>query len=143
MATAKFKFDPMFEYNLLHWKGSLNPIGDRFRTAADKIARKVRSVATAESHLYVVSSNAIKPDRFKKSVKTRYRMNKAFAYSLRKYVELVAPIEVHGPHENYAAVVAGHAASVQMEFGGADGVIEVDGQHIVYRPMHILRRGLS
>ena len=142
MAT-RFVFDPMFDDNLLHWRGSLNPIGNAFRVAADKMATKVRKVARDEASQAMASLASSTAGRYTHSGKARYLQAKALAYSLRKYASLVYAAEIHGARANFAIVASGHARSIEIEFGGTDRIILAGKSPLVYSAMSILRRGMS
>jgi hypothetical protein len=140
--VVDFDWDPNFDDNLLHWRGSLNPVGDVFRRVADKAAKKVVANAKKEANEAVVQMQSFSSSRFSKSGKLRYKQARSMTYSLKKYAELVKAIEVHDPHANYSAVIAGHAAGVEIEFGGTDSVIENDGVHLTYPALGLLRRSI-
>lgn len=141
-ASVRFVFDPDFDDNLLHWRGSLNPVGDVFRRVSDKMARKARQVAAQEADRANATTNSLASARYRVSVRGTYKEARATAISLRKYSKLVYAAEIHGSDQNIAIVAAGHAAGAQIEFGGVDNVIEVDGRNITYPALHILRRSM-
>jgi len=136
--VSHFEFEPTFDYNLLHWKGSLNGVGNRFRLIADQYRSKVRTAARKELSSYKARMNNVS-NRYSNTGSTEYLMAKAMVYSLSRYVELVYAIEEHGTTHNRACVAAGHAAGAQIEYGGADMVIDVDGYPLHYPAMSILR----
>lgn len=143
MTRVVFVEDAKFEENLLHWRGSLNPVGDVFRRASDKMAKKVQAVAKTEANSALAAAAALHQSRFRKSGRVPYRTAKALAYSLSNYARLVHAIEIHGIKENVAIVAAGHAAGAAIEFGGTDNVLEVlPGVPLTYSAMSILRRGI-
>jgi hypothetical protein len=139
---AHFVEDPDFVDNLLHWRGSLNPVGDSVRRATDKVLTMARRTARAEIAEATSAVNAAHSRRFSKSGKARYAQAKAMLYSLKRYSELLYAIEVAQPDENIGAVCAGHAAGAQIEFGGTDSVIRAGDAPLVYSARHILRRSV-
>lgn len=142
MPKAYFVEDPDFEDNLLHWRGSLNPVGDRVRAAADRIRAEVVRVSRADSAEATQAVNATLARRFTKSGRRAHLQARALAYSLRRYSELVYAAEIAQPSENIAIVAAGHAAGAQIEFGGTDDVIKAGTEPLVYTARHILRRAI-
>jgi len=136
--VSHFEFDPRFDYNLLHWKGTLNGVGNRFRAVSDIYAGKVRTAARKRLREYAARA-AGGENRYSTTGSQTYLEAKAMVYSLNKYVELVYAIEEHGALENRAVVAAGHAAGANIEYGGSDSVIDVDGYPLWYPPMNILR----
>jgi hypothetical protein len=143
MGKAIFIEDSQFEKNLLHWKGSLNPIGDKFRSVADRYARELRRQALKESGNAKSQSNELLDRRFTKTYKQKYKIAISLAYSLQKYAELVYAVEIHGSDQNYAVVASGHAASLAIEFGGHDNVIMAGSEPLVYPAMRLLGRTLA
>jgi|WetSurMetagenome_2_1015567.scaffolds.fasta_scaffold471909_2 hypothetical protein len=141
--ASRFEFDPEFDDNLLHWRGSLNPIGDTFRRVADKIRTSARNQARTElafAQSQMASSSSGKWG--KRSGRNRYLKAKALAYSMNRYIELIYAAEVHGADENYAIVSSGHAAALAIEFGGYDAVIKAGEEPLEYPAMGILRRSI-
>jgi len=57
--VSHFEFEPTFDYNLLHWKGSLNGVGNRFRLIADQYRSKVRTAARKELSSYKARMNNV------------------------------------------------------------------------------------
>lgn len=141
--SAKFVFEPDFEDNLIHWRGSLNPIGDKFRSVSDRIARSVTQLANQAIRDATSQVNELYPDRFRKSKKQQYKNAKALLYSLKKYKELIYAAEIHETGGNYAVVASGHAASAMIEYGGMDEVLLAGDQPLVYPALHLLGRSMT
>jgi hypothetical protein len=142
MKKVTFVFDTEFDTNLLHWRDSLNPIGDKFRRAADQIRNKAKAVAGSEANTSLTTQMALAGSRYKPETREGYKRAKAMAYSLRRYAELVYAAEVHGVDSNYAVVGAGHAAGDVIEYGGADRVIKIGTVPLQYPALGILRRSI-
>lgn len=142
--VVKFEFDPEFEDNLLHFRGSLNRLGNVVRKKTDEIAKNVVSIVDQEARFWEETRDRF-AGKYSKSQRANYYHAKAMAYSLRKYQHLIAPIMAAGESEDYGMVIAGHAASVQAEFGGADNRILLgkDNERLVYPAYRFLRRGLD
>ncbi len=143
MARAIFVEDPEFETNILHWKDSLNPIGDKFRSVSDKYARDLKRNANQELNVAIAQTNELYSQRFRKSKRQQYKNAKALVYSLKKYVELIYAIEVHDAQANYSVVGSGHAAGLAIEYGGHDDVIMAGSEPLEYPPMRLIGRTLS
>lgn len=147
MANVYIEWDEGFEEQAFHWRSSLNPLGNQVRQVTDEISKRVIGLARNEAGRFSGTADDVrgiirKNDR---QERLRYFRNKAMAYSLKKYVELVKPIMVHDGKENYGAVVAYHAAADKIEFGGKDEQIELGktGERLTYPAFAFLRRGLG
>jgi hypothetical protein len=139
---AWFEFDPQFDDNLLHWRDSLNPVGDVVRKSADKIRDKaIRNANAAVAEAASAQAKA-KGSRYRRSGRQAYANARALVYSLKRYSELIYAAEVRGANANYAIVASGHAAADRIEFGGTDQVIKAGDQPLQYPALMILRRSI-
>lgn len=145
MATrAAFEFDPMFDDNLLHWRGSLNGVGDVFRRTSDRYAAKARTIARRRADTAMADLHSRFEARFTGTGKSQYKRAKAMYYSLRKFSELIYAVEEHGVKFNRSLVAAGHGSGAEIEFGGTDKVIALpDGSMLVYPAQNILREAVT
>ena len=141
---ARFVEDPDFVDNLLHWRGSLNPVGDKVRSTANRIRDNAKRSARSELAEVTSKVNALASgNRYRRSASAEYLRAKALAYSLRRYIDMLYAVEVRGGRENIGVVAAGHAAGAEIEFGGTDQVLKAGDLPLTYPAYRFLGRSLS
>ena len=141
MATnARFVIDPGFKDNLVHWRGSLNPVGDKIKSTADNICSSARARAKAEADEATAIATGLKSKRYSKNGRQKYLTAAALAYSLRLHAKMIYAAQIAQSDENIGIVAAGHAAGAAIEFGGVDNVIRAGDQPLAYSARFILRR---
>ena len=144
--AVEFVFDPMFDRNLRHTRGSLNPVGNVVRRRTDEIA----AVARERARLLALNAR-VAQDTVSNRYTTTGRQNedraRALAWALEAYAEDVQAImlgEPDGVATTEGRVVAYYSGSAAIEFGGRDPNVELGntGEYLRHTPHAILRSAL-
>lgn len=140
-------WEPDFEEQALHFRSSLNPLGDVVRETTNKIGARVKAIAEGEAQHAAAEAEATKVYQHSnlQDQKLRYFRAKAMSFSLKNYARMVRFYMVRAGDANYGMVAATHAAADKIEFGGKDHKIQLGktGEYLEYPAFAFLRRGVS
>ena len=146
--AVEFVFDPTFDRNLRHTRGSLNPVGDVIRRTTNDIARTARSAAgLAALNARVREETSSPATRYTAAGRRAQDEARAAAWAFTAYAEDLQPImlgESNGVRTTEGRVVGYYPGSSAIEFGGPDPAVTLGstGEHLVHTAHGILRTAL-